>query len=832
MPELQRAATGDVRTRVEDYLNDKIQTAADLDQVDALVQRVQEQQGQLRKQLQDARKDLLEAQERVAKRSSDLRTRAEAYQTRQADLEERIQDLIHSDVSDEAVQKFEARMNKVRSLEIARGFLQLVQRLDTLNEQATKSLVQQPAESVTAYIGVRGLRKHIQDAQTAAEGAAPQLAYLFEETSKKLYATLKKSLEASLETTMQQMKWPEKKLNLSSQVRQNWEDQVRLLLDLQDPDLVDAFANVDLRNRSAAPDPVVLLPLEVMSRPLAKRFQWHFYGTRPTNRRDKPEYFLTHVLDLLDQHNGFMNDMLDPILDERARNSEALESIYTDAVSAFITALLPMVEAKCLSFLPEVSQEPQLFSHFVHELMAFDTALRETWGYVPIPRMVVEWRGLTWRVLNTHGYFETWLRVEKDFALSRYSSIRDAPDSNDIDFDADSRQTKPTKGAIRVNDLLETITDRYRGLSSFSQKMKFLLEIQLSIFDDYHSHLHGALQAYLVSSHTAGRLLQGQTEADAFGLKGLEALTKVFGSAEFLERKMSDWSDDVFFVELWDELQDRAKANSSVSASVGTGLRIEEVAEKTSATIRANGTDDDADADGSGLFDQTASAYQRLRERGEEEMLRFLDVNLRAALRPYTKSTLWSSLAGSPSDVSAMPPSSSLDGFFQTTSTLVGYLARALAPGSLRRIIKHYCNAAQREIFDTVLMQHSFSATGAAQLARDLSEIKASIEKQTQLRTATAGGFQQLEEALYLLTLDASTKTAEDDGWGFDDVDKAGAGAITEDEAKDLGLWEVERLMFESNESARKALGEMGLFHLNEAEARNVLKRRVEWNDL
>lgn len=783
--------------------------------------------------MQDAKKDLVEAQERVHQRSAELRTQADTYQTRQADLEQRMQELVQSDVSDDAVQKFETRMNKVRSLEVGRGYLELVQRLHTLSSQTTSSLVQDPAKSVAAYTDIRGLCKHVQDAQTAAEGAAPQLAYLFEQTTENLYITLKKALEDSLETTMQQMKWPEKKLNLTSNVRQDWERQVRLLLDLQDPDMVDAFAKVDIRQRSAAPDPVVLLPLEVMVRPLAKRFQWHFYGNRPTNRRDKPEYFLTHVLDLLDQHSGFMNDMLDPLLDERARNSEALESIYTDATSAFITALLPIVEAKCLSFLPEVSQEPQLLSHFVHELMAFDTALRETWGYIPIPRMIAEWKGLTWRVLNTHGYFEIWLRVEKDFALSRYRSIRDASDSNDIDFDADLRQTKPTKGAIRVNDLLETITDRYRGLSSFSQKMKFLLEIQLSIFDDYHNHLHGVLQAYLVSSHTAGRLLQGQSEADAFGLKGLESLAKVFGSAEFLERKMSDWSDDVFFVELWDELQDRANANSSANASVGTGLRINEVAAKTSIAIGANSIDDDGAADGSGLFDQTAAAYRRLRERSEEEMLRFLDVNLRAGLRPYTKFAQWSSLAGSPSDASAMPPSSSLDSFFQTTSALVGYLARALAPGSLRRIIKHYCNATQREIFDNVLMQHFFSATGAAQLARDLSEIKTQIEKQTQLRAATAGGFQQLENALYLLTLDSSTSNTGDDDWGFDDDGTAAtkATSTTDDIAKDLGLWEVERLIFESNDSARKALGELSLFYLNESEARNVLKRRVEWND-
>ena len=728
-------------------------------------------------------------------------------------------------------------MSKVRSLEIAKGYLEMVCLLDTLKNEAKSKLAQQSGISVEAYIRIRDLRKHIQGAQVAAEGAAPQLVYLFEQTSKQLYGTLKVALETSLEAIMDQMKWPGKALNLAGSIRQNWEDQVQLLLQLQDPDLVDAFADVDIRHRSSAPDPIVLLPLEVMIRPLAKRFQWHFYGDRPTNRRDKPEYFLTHVLDLLDQYSGFMNDNLDPVLDQRVSKSEELESIYTEATSAFITALLPMVESKCLSFLPEVSHDPQLLSHFMHELMAFDTALRETWGYRPIPRMVVEWKGLTWRVLNTHGYFETWLRVEKDFALSRYRSIRDASDSNDIDFDADSGQTLPTKGAIRVNDLLETITDRYRGLSSFSQKLKFLLEIQLSIFDDYHSHLHGALQAYLVSSHTAGRLLQGQNEGDAFGSKGLESLSKVFGSAEFLERKMSDWSDDVFFVELWDELQDRARTNSGVNASVGPGLRVEEVAEKTSTTIRANGTDDAAtDADGSGLFDQTAAAYRKLRQRIEEEMLRFLDVNLRAALRPYAKATQWSSLAGSPTDPSTMPPSSSLDSLFRTTTTLVGYLARVLAPGTLRRIIKHYCLAVQREIYDNVLMQHTFSATGAAQLARDLSEIKASIEKQSQLRTATTGSFKRLEEAVFLLTLVSSRSDSEEYGWGFDeDDDQEGIGAGRGDTAGSdrdhtLGLWEAERLIFESNEAARKALADMGLYHLSEAEARNVLKRRVELN--
>lgn len=735
-------------------------------------------------------------------------------------------------------------MSKVRNLDIAQGYLELVQQMNKLSGQIRTTLSSQPTASVEAYVRLRDLFKKIQDAQTAAEGAAPQLVYAVEQECKQVYNEVKVVLERDLRTTLEKMKWPGKEMNLAGDIPDTWRQQVRMLLQLQDPDLIAKFADRDTLSPSSANEPVVLLPLEVMAQPLAVRFRYHFYGEKPTNRLDKPEYFLTHVLDLLERHSGFMTDMLGPILDERVLTSEALEAIYSDASSAFITALLPMVIAKCLSFLPQISQQPQLLSHFIHELMAFDTAIRDTWGYVPIPRMLIDWKGVTWQILNTHGYFGKWLAVERDFALSRYQVIRDASDSGDVDFDSDATQTKPTKGAIRINDLLETITDRYRGLSSFSQKMKFLLEIQLYIFDDYHNHLHGALQAYLVASHTAGRLLQGQSEADAFGLKGLESLAKIYGSAEFLERKMSDWSDDVFFLELWDELQYRAKSNSGTGASVGDDLMVDDVAAKTSSTIKSNGSDNDTDSDGSGLFDQTASAYRRLRERSEEEILRAFDVNLRGALKPYAKYAQWSSLAGTPSGSLSMTPSPSLDGFFETTSVLLGYLAKVLAAGSLRRITKHFCSSVQREIYDNVLMHHNFSGAGASQLKRDLTAIKESIETATKLRGAVGAGMRRLDEAIYLLSLDArnsakvNAQNVDEDGWGFEEEDRAdgvseqGTPDALENgsDTNEWGLWDAEKRVFESNEAARKALAEMGLYHLSEGDARSILKRRVELN--
>lgn len=730
-------------------------------------------------------------------------------------------------------------MSKVRTLEIAQGYLELVQRADALNKRARESLAKEPAVSLQAYLQLRAIWNKVQEAQPGAEGAAPQLLYLLEQEVTQLYKDLKSVLANDLRQTLEVMKWPSREPNLLGNVRERWQRLVELLLDLQEPDLLKFAADKVKFDASIAPDPIILLPLETMIQPLATRFRYHFYGERPTNRLDKPEYFFSHVLDLIDQHSNFISDLLGPIVDEHALRSDALETVYTDAVSSFISALLPMVTAKCLSFLPQITSEPQLLSHFMREVMSFDNSIRDSWVYVPIPRMMSEWRGLTWTILYSHGYFQTWLTVEKDFALARYTSIKDSSDSREIDLDAGPGQTKPTKGAIRVNDLLETITDRYRGLSSFSYKMKFLLDIQLSIFDDYHNYLHDALQAYIAVSHTAGRLLQGQSETDTFGLKGLESLAKIFGSAEYLERKMSDWSDDLFFLELWDELLTRSRAGTG-NNTIGTDLRVDDVAAKTSTAIKANLTNDETETDGSGLFDQTAAAYRRIRERSEDEIVRAFDINVRNALKTYGKQPQWTSLGDAPSDAAALAPSPALDGLFQTTTVLLGFLARTFAPGSLRRVTKHFCTSIQREIYDNVLMHNTFSAAGAAQLRRDLSAIEESVQKSTKLSGAIGASMKRIEEAVFLLALPARNAEPatnnENDGWGFDEEDdrsstiEAHGISRNEDYVEEWGLWDAEKRVFESNEAARDALANMGLYHLTESDARNILKRRVELN--
>lgn len=96
--------------------------------------------------------------------------------------------------------------------------------------------------------------------------------------------------------------------------------------------------------------------------------------------------------------------------------------------------------------------------------------------------------------------------------------------------------------------LKRTSADRYRPLTSFSQKLRFLIDIQISIFDRFHERLHSGLEAYLSMTSSIGRTVQGITkeeQAKLQGLEGLERLCRIYGSADYLEKAMRDWSDDL-----------------------------------------------------------------------------------------------------------------------------------------------------------------------------------------------------------------------------------------------------------------------------------------------
>lgn len=116
---------------------------------------------------------------------------------------------------------------------------------------------------------------------------------------------------------------------------------------------------------------------------------------------------------LLNNYDEFVATYLQPLLRKRFKTSNlSMTSIFIDSTSALITALLPMLKRKVFGVIPQIAKQPQLLSHFIHELMSFDISLRDEWGYDG-GSGVEGWKGLTWEVLVKKDWFGRWLEVEK-----------------------------------------------------------------------------------------------------------------------------------------------------------------------------------------------------------------------------------------------------------------------------------------------------------------------------------------------------------------------------------------------------------------------------------
>lgn len=211
---------------------------------------------------------------------------------------------------------------------------------------------------------------------------------------------------------LKKIRWPTPNAVIPSQLREEWEVAVTKLLDLQMPELEGMAYTNGPGNKIKLLS--VLFPLEVLVQPLEMRFRYHFEGDKPTNRIDRPEYFLSHITSLLNDYSGFVVDYVQPVLLRHFRGTDlALNPVYIDATSAFITALMPMLRTKISSLLPKVASQPQLLSHLMHELMSFDTTIREEWRYDG-GYGIEGWKGLSWEFLVQGDWFGRWLQVEKD----------------------------------------------------------------------------------------------------------------------------------------------------------------------------------------------------------------------------------------------------------------------------------------------------------------------------------------------------------------------------------------------------------------------------------
>ena len=157
--------------------------------------------------------------------------------------------------------------------------------MSLFSTEVRRNFSKSPREALRPYLRLQNLVNALKKAQPAAEDAAPHLIDHVDRTTRKLWMQMTDAFASDFEATLKKLQWPGKDLTLDGRLEQEWADGVKRLLELQEPAL--KARDSQSIDSTKGQEPLVLLPLQVMAKPLELRFKYHFEGDRPTNKLDK-----------------------------------------------------------------------------------------------------------------------------------------------------------------------------------------------------------------------------------------------------------------------------------------------------------------------------------------------------------------------------------------------------------------------------------------------------------------------------------------------------------------------------------------------------------------
>ncbi|KAM5352021.1 hypothetical protein ACJ41O_004744 [Fusarium nematophilum] len=768
--------------RVEDFLDDKLQSTTDLENLDTLLANVELQRNQLQSQLDTAVRELDEARRTADDRHGSLLARIEEFQKLQESIDVRVQIAAASDAPSQAIARLQVPIKKLQTVELAQNYLSLLQDVERLRSEARSHLPQSPKAALEPYIKLKQLSTKLRSLP-GQEGL--HLVDYVEKVTEFLWGEMKRTMSAELEAILKERKWP--RIDPQSEMDEDWTNCFEKLLDLQIPEILYSDGLVSL------------LSFDTMASIFISEFRFHFLSDKPTS---SPQAFGTHCLPwflgLVEKWEDFFRDNLGYLLTEKFHDTPVATNLaYVDPVCALITSLLPVLKEKASAVASEAVKSPAFLSSFMSQLMAFDDNVRYKFNYDGgDPES--GWPGLTTHILDDH--FDTWFNAEKDFALERFQTIMDSQDARNIDYDyALQGRMKPTYAAVRVTDLLRSVTGQYERVRIFKHKIRFLIGIQLEILDGYHDRLRDSLQAYQTMSSTLGRTLGGNKEELAVleGTGAFEVLCKVIGSADHIVNTLRDWSNEEFFVSLWDELQTRAAHRASQGNNITSTMSYDDVKGRTSTAVGQERED-------GALFDETVTAYSMRRKAAQELLVGALVESHSKAFRAYSTRVQWTTV-GETAVLDEATITPELDEPLRILQRNFDFLIKALSTAAFRRIWRDALGKLQDHLWQSVLLRQSFTTYGATQFRRDGAALVAVVERYIPGGSST---LDSLTEGMRLLGLP---------------IEAGEPGGLTLKEASDR--------VFKDNDEARKVLEELQLEELTPQNARNILQRRVENNE-
>ncbi|POS83830.1 hypothetical protein EPUL_002759 [Erysiphe pulchra] len=779
--------------RVEDFLNEKLQKFSDLDNLESLIASVEVQQKHLEeqndnlKQVHDVQSKLSEAKQASAERNSAMLKRANEFEKHHKSVQRSLIAINASETPELALHRLKLPMDKLKKVEIAHGYIEFLNDIEYLKNHAKRNLPSNYNLALESYGKITKISSLLQSFQDSNEEATLNLNLHVQKTAVNLWAEMKKIMCDDFEVLLKRSSWP----NISCTFSKECNEGFKRLLEFQSQEIFD--------NRKSH----ILLPMKVITRNLVLEFQYHFSGDKVTNQTHRlGDYFFEWFLSTVAKWEGFLLKNVTHILAIHFKDTSlAADTSYVDPIAAFINSLFPVLQEKVESLTKEILTQPQLLSKFITQLLDFDDSLKTRFKY-NISSHETAKECLTSHILEK--YFNDWYEVEKRFALDRYQEIIQAKNNGEIDYDSSPLgKSKSTYGSSQVTDLIANITVKYKRLQNFSHKIKFFIGIQAEILDLYLGRLNDALEYYQTANSTVGRTIHGVTKEELEeikGIKGIDKLCRVFGSADHLINIIKEWINDEFFIVLYDQLQSRVASTDS-TAKVASNKMASELIECTSKAVGY-------DNDGS-LFDTTLETFERQRKRAESLITQAIKYDLPNIFRPYLTKSQWTTVG----EVSLLESTSilitpELDLPLQVLQTYVQFLHRVLADAPFRRIIREVIKKLQDLLFYELLLNQDFTLLGSVRFSQDITAILSLINFSLSSKSQVPFDMPLLREGALLLSLSDSIEDANN---SFSGVSKA---------------------IFSTNQEATQTLKKLGITHLSNSDARTVLERRINESEM
>ncbi|KAF7306558.1 hypothetical protein MIND_00447100 [Mycena indigotica] len=795
------------------YLNNSFKSFDDLEGLENVVEEAQQQDELLQAKLansQEAIDKLLSQTREAALTHSNTAQDLSLQRHSLADELSYLSDKLTSAYSEEnegptLLEDIETLHRNLKELESVKGYVQVIHHALKLSESACQQVRDISAtdtlsqSSVTEY---QALQQFVLKVSTAVSGVEDvvgnqtlHLLTFLEKIRDKCWADIKGVLSSTLLVASEKLGWPMpvNYVAASSQDRKTFEKAFQDLLRLQ------SFGEKNSPSSKSQGEPISM------------RFKYHFEGSRETNRIDKPEWYFTHIQNVIHEHQPFMDAVIQPLL-------AATDYGNIVAQREFTLLLFPLLSRKLRRSMPSLLPRPPLLAHTIYQALLFDAAVREEHFNLAGTSASQsgksddgdKWDGISEIILGQEEWFSVWLSGEKQFAENQYNEIISATDAWHIAEDegeADLPHTdlRSTASARRLKALVEQVTDRYSPLPQFAHRTRFLISVQIPLLENYYGRILSSLDAFETLSSAFVRAVPGalavslggrdetSVKVDArrltAGVEGVQRLCKAWLSSRYMESAMEGWGDELFFLELWTEISRRAalRAQAQVVASLPDPRPSNSAAPQET------------------VFEELVSLYRKLMERAEEMIVQQVCGEIESGLKAHFSATTTPNPNRPPSEDIAL--SQTLLGPISLLSTHLGYLRTTLPGSTLTSIYRRIASRLAEYILQRqILYRGQLTRHEGRSIA---AECHLWVETcQTGLGGALGGGRARVERPWLKLLQAGRLLGLEGDSW--DKARDATFGARSADEweelmldltgASQLTLEEVQRIVRNVNE--------------------------------